>query len=247
MPEEAAEYGQPEDREEGGGYRTIHDLAGDERPRERLLRHGPGALSDAELIAIIAGSGTRGENVIDLARGLLERHGGLGGLMRADAKALRQARGLGPAKAARLSAAVEIARRLPRAGKDADARPRFLGPEDVFSHLRWHFQNRAREELHVFALDAGARLLGEPVVLRGSVHSVDFRQADVFRDAILLEAVAIVVAHNHPSGRPDPSARDIAMSRQLAATGKSLDVALNDHVIIAGDAFTSMRRAGLLG
>lgn len=245
MPDGPAEYATPE--EDGpGGYRTMHDLAGDERPRERLLRHGPGALADAELIAIIAGSGTRGENVIDLARGLLERHGGLGGLLRADAKLLGRTRGLGPAKAARLLAAVEIARRLPRAGRDADARPRFLGPEDVFAHLRWHFQSRPREELHVFSLDSGARLLGVPTVLRGSVHSVDFRQADIFRDAIVLEASSVVIAHNHPSGRAAPSRRDIDMTRRLADTGKQLGIALNDHVIIADDAFASLRRDGLL-
>ena len=245
MPDASAEYATPEDGP--GGYRTMHDLAGDERPRERLLRHGPGALADAELIAIIAGSGTRGENVVDLARGLLERHGGLGGLLRADAKALGRTRGLGPAKAARLLAAVEIARRLPRAGRDADARPRFLSPEDVFSHLRWHFQNRPREELHVLSLDSGARLLGVPTVLRGSVHSVDFRQADIFRDAIVLEASSIVVVHNHPSGRAAPSRRDIDMTRRLADTGAQLGIALNDHVVIAGDAFASLRRDGLLG
>ncbi len=245
MPDGPAEYATPE--EDGpGGYRTMHDLAGDERPRERLLRHGPGALADAELIAIIAGSGTRGENVVDLARGLLERHGGLVGLLRADAKALGRTRGLGPAKAARLLAAVEIARRLPRAGRDADARPRFLGPEDVFAHLRWHFQSRPREELHVFSLDSGARLLGVPTVLRGSVHSVDFRQADIFRDAIVLEASSVVIAHNHPSGRAAPSRRDIDMTRRLADTGKQLGIALNDHVIIADDAFASLRRDGLL-
>ena len=245
MPDGRAEYATPE--EDGpGGYRTMHDLAGDERPRERLLRHGPGALADAELIAIIAGSGTRGENVVDLARGLLERHGGLVGLLRADAKALGRTRGLGPAKAARLLAAVEIARRLPRAGRDADARPRFLGPEDVFAHLRWHFQSRPREELHVFSLDSGARLLGVPTVLRGSVHSVDFRQADIFRDAIVLEASSVVIAHNHPSGRAAPSRRDIDMTRRLADTGKQLGIALNDHVIIADDAFASLRRDGLL-
>ena len=245
MPDGPAEYATPE--EDGpGGYRTMHDLAGDERPRERLLRHGPGALADAELIAIIAGSGTRGENVVDLARGLLERHGGLVGLLRADAKLLGRTRGLGPAKAARLLAAVEIARRLPRAGRDADARPRFLGPEDVFAHLRWHFQSRPREELHVFSLDSGARLLGVPTVLRGSVHSVDFRQADIFRDAIVLEASSVVIAHNHPSGRAAPSRRDIDMTRRLADTGKQLGIALNDHVIIADDAFASLRRDGLL-
>lgn len=228
-----------------GGYRTIHDLAGDERPREKLLRHGPGVLSDAELIAIIAGSGTRGENVIDLARGLLEQHGGLGGLLRADAKALQRTRGLGPAKAAQLAAAIELGRRMPRV--DGNARPLLTSPEAVFGYLRGHFQGRSREELHVLCADSGGRLLGTPTVFPGSVHSVPFRIAEIFKDAIMLDASSVVLAHNHPSGRATPSPRDIDLTRDIAAGAESLDMRLHDHIVIAGEQFVSMQREGLLG
>ncbi len=228
-----------------GGYRTIHDLAGDERPREKLLRHGPAVLSDAELIAIIAGSGTRGENVIDLARSLLDAHGGLGGLLRVDAKSLQRTRGLGPAKAAQLAAAIELGRRMPRI--ETGARPLLTSPEAVFDYLRGHFRGRSREELHVLAADSGGRLLGTPAVLPGSVHSVAFRMADVFREAIVLDASSVVLAHNHPSGRPTPSARDIDLTRDIAATGGALDIALHDHLVVAGERYVSMKREGLLG
>ena len=154
------------------GYRTIHDLAGDERPREKLLRHGPAVLSDAELIAILAGSGTRGENVIDLARGLLDAHGGLGGLLRADAKSLQRTRGLGPAKAAQLAAAIELGRRMPRL--DGEARPLLTSPEAVFAYLRGQppgpvpggaAHPRARTR-------AGGSWERPPVVLPGTVHAI---------------------------------------------------------------------------
>lgn len=228
-----------------GGYRTIHDLAGDERPREKLLRHGPGVLTDAELIAIIAGSGTRGENVIDLARALLDAHGGLGGLLRTDAKALQRTRGLGPAKAAQLAAAIELGRRMPRV--DGDARPLLTSPEAVFDYLRGELRGRAREELHILCADSGGRLLGTPTVLPGSVHSISLRLADIFREALVLEASGVVLAHNHPSGRATPSPRDIELTRDIAATGGSLGIVLHDHVVIAGERFVSMKREGLLG
>ncbi len=226
------------------GYRTIHDLAGDERPREKLLRHGPGVLSDAELIAILAGSGTRGENVIDLARGLLEQHGGLGGLLRADAGALQRTRGLGPAKAAQLAAAIELGRRMPRI--DSDARPLLTSPEAVFDYLRGHLRGRSREELHILSADTGGRLLGTPAILAGSVHSVSFRMADIFREAVLLDATSIVLAHNHPSGRATPSHRDIDITRDIAIAAEALDLSLHDHLVIAGERFVSMKREGLL-
>lgn len=227
------------------GYRTIHDLAGDERPREKLLRHGPGVLSDAELIAILAGSGTRGENVIDLARGLLDSHGGLGGLLRANAKSLQRTRGLGPAKAAQLAAAIELGRRMPRL--DGDARPLLTSPEAVFDYLRGQLRGRSREELHVLAADMGGRLLGAPTVLPGSVHSVAFRMGDIFREAIVLDASAVVIAHNHPSGRATPSPRDIDLTRDIATAGAALDIKLHDHLIVAGERYVSMKREGLLG
>lgn len=227
------------------GYRTIHDLAGDERPREKLLRHGPGVLSDAELIAIIAGSGTRGENVIDLARNLLDTHGGLGGLLRIDTKALQRTRGLGPAKASQLAAAIELGRRMPTV--DGEARPLLTSPEVVFNFLRGQLRGRPREELHILCADSGGRLVGTPTVLPGSVHSVAFRLADIFREAIVLDASGVILAHNHPSGRATPSARDIDLTRDIGGMGEALGIALHDHLVIAGERYVSMKREGLLG
>ena len=225
-------------------YHTIHDLADDERPRERLLRHGPEILSDADLVAIIVGSGTAGQNVVELARNLLESHGGLAGLLRTDSKALQRTRGLGPAKAAQLAAALELGRRLQTL--DTGARPNLSSPEAVFAYLSGHFLGRAKEEFHVLSLDRGGRLLGTPPVLRGGVHSVSLRFSQVFREPVVLEATAVLFAHNHPSGRPSPSARDIEVTGGLAAAGDLLGIPVRDHLVIAQDRFVSMKREGLL-
>jgi hypothetical protein len=124
-------------------YRTIRELADDDRPRERLLKHGAAVLSDGELIAIVLGSGVPGENVVDMARALVDSLGGLSGLARADAKALQRTRGLGPAKAAQLTAAVELGRRVQQL--DPDSRPQLTTPEAVFALLHPRLVGQSKE------------------------------------------------------------------------------------------------------
>lgn len=223
-------------------YRTIRELAGDERPRERLLRHGPGVLGDAELIAIVLGSGLRGENVVDLARRLVELQGGLAGLVRADAKALQRTRGLGPAKAAQLAAAIELGRRVHRL--DPDDRPLLTTPEAVFALMGPQLLGSRKEQLYVLSLDTRGRLLGSPAAVGGNVNSVGVRAAEVFRDPVVLEATSAILVHNHPSGDPRPSPQDIAVTTDLAAAGALLDITVLDHVIIGQNSFVSMHREG---
>lgn len=226
-----------------GVYRTIHDLAADDRPRERLLEHGPEVLSDAELIAIVLRSGVTGTNVVDLSRALLTEMGGLAGLLRADISALQQTRGLGPAKAAQLAAAIELGR---RAGQlDAGSRPLLNTPEAVYGYLGSRFIGKTREEAYVLPLDSRGRLLGTGKPVSGGVNNVAVRAADVFREPILLEAVSAILVHNHPSGDPLPSPQDIAVTRLMIESGKILGVELFDHIVIGQGAFISMRREGL--
>lgn len=224
-------------------YRTIRELSDDERPRERLLRHGPEVLGDAELIAIVLRSGMPGENVVDMARGLVASLGGLAGLVRADPKALQRVRGLGPAKAAQLSAAVELGRRVQRI--DPDERPQLLSPEAVFALLGPRLLGQTKEWLYALALDTRGRLVGAiSPVLGGSVNAVNVRAAEVFREAIVVEAVSIILAHNHPSGDPRPSAQDVAVTKTLIAAGELLDLAVLDHVVIGQKSFVSLQREG---
>lgn len=222
-------------------YRTIRDWAGDERPRERLLEHGAETLSDAELLAIILRSGLAGENVVDMARGLIDSFGGLDGLLRAGPKALQRAKGLGPAKAAQVAAAIEL-------GKRAQAlsfteRPDLRTPEMVFALLGPRLVGSRREEVFCLALDTRGRLLGgTSPVITGTANALSLRPAELFREAVILDAPSVVIAHNHPSGDPRPSPQDISSTKAFIAAGKLLDITVEDHVVLGTNAWVSMKR-----
>lgn len=222
-------------------YRTIRDWAGDERPRERLLEHGPETLSDADLIAIVLRSGTPGENVVDMARGLLESFGGIDGILRAGPKAIQRAKGLGPAKAAQLSAAIELGRRAQ--GISMGERPDLRTPEKVMELMGPRLIGARREDLYCLALDTKGRLLGgvNPVI-SGTANSISLRPAELFREAVILDAPSVILVHNHPSGDPRPSPQDVATTKAFVAAGKLLDISVEDHVVIGTNAFVSMRR-----
>ena len=224
-------------------YRTMRDVPDDERPRERLIAHGPEVLSDSELLAIVLGSGSAGENVVDLARRLLDEIGGLGGLTRADVAALRRTRGLGPAKAAQLAAAVELGRRAGRI--DPGERPLLNTPEAVFHYLGNRFMGKTEEQAYVLALDSRGRLLGSATAVSGGVGAVTVRGAEVFREPVVLRASQAVIVHNHPSGDPRPSRSDILTTKSLIAAGAALGIDLVDHVIVGQNRFVSMKREGL--
>lgn len=228
---------------DGPVYRVLRDWAADERPRERLLEHGPEVLSDAELVAIVLGSGMKGENVVDLSRRILDEQGGLGGLVRSDVRVLQKTKGLGPARASQVAAAVELGR---RAGQlDPESRPLLDTPEAVQQLLGPRLAAKRREEVFVLALDRRNRLLGAANALSGGVSAVGVRAADIFRDAIVLEAPAVVLAHNHPSGDPNPSPEDVTVTRQLLDAAGLLGVDLLDHVVLGQGSFVSMRREGM--
>ncbi len=222
----------------------MRDLASDDRPREKLLRHGAERLSESELVAIILGSGVRGRNVVEVARELLKRHQGLMGLMKADPAALKQTPGLGPARAAQLSAAFELARRVRET--DGASRPQLTTPDKVFAYLGSSALGKTNEQLCIIALDTRGRLLGESevVVAHGGANSVRVRAADVFREPLLLRAASVVLVHNHPSGDPRPSPQDIAITADLAAAGELLEMPVQDHIILGQNTYFSMKKEG---
>ena len=226
---------------EARAYRSIRDWAGDERPRERLLEHGAETLSDAELLAIILRSGMAGENVVDMARGLIESFGGMDGLLRAGPKALQRAKGLGPAKAAQVSAAIELGKRAQ--ALSPTERPDIRTPERVYALLGPRLSGARREELYCLALDTRGRLLGglNPVVT-GSANVIGLRPAEVFREAIILDAPSVILVHNHPSGDPRPSPQDVSTTKAFIAAGKILDLVVEDHVVIGTNSWVSMKR-----
>lgn len=221
----------------------MREFAGDERPRERLIRHGASVLADAELVAIILGSGQPGENVLDFARRILDGLGGVSVLARADAALLQSVKGLGPARAAQLAAAIELGRRVQQA--DPESRPLLTTPESVVALLGPRLAGKAREEVYSLPLDSRGRLLGAAVpISNGAANAVALRPAGAFREAILLEAVSILVVHNHPSGDPRPSPQDVSLTRQLIKAGEMLDITVADHVILGAQSFVSFKRDG---
>ncbi len=216
-----------------------------ERPRERLWSLGPAALTSTELIAILLGTGALRRGPAEVAAGLLERGGGsLRQLAARPGAELTLSPGVGPAKAARLLAAFELASRLLQ--EQRPAQPRVRDPGDVAALLGPRLRDLPVEEFHVLALDSQSRVRRDVLVTRGLLNSALVHPREVFRAAIAEAAAGIIVVHNHPSGDPTPSPEDQAVTRQLVEAGKLLDLPVYDHVIVAGDRWLSFVAAGLL-
>src|SRR5689334_11270796 len=215
------------------------------RPRERLWSLGAGALTGAELLAILLETGGTEGTALDIATRLLAGVGGSWRRLAARPPAeLLRVPGIGPAKGARLLAAIEIGARLAAESRSPGARIR--DPADVFRLLGPRLRDLGVEEFHLLALDSQAQVLRDVLVTRGLLNSSLVHPREVFRAAIAEAAAGIIVVHNHPSGDPTPSAEDRAVTQQLSAAGRLLDLPLYDHVIIAGDRFVSFACAGLL-
>ncbi len=216
----------------------------DERPRERLAAQGPSGLSDAELLALLLGTGRRGENVVQLASRLLARFGDLRGLAEATGSELGRVPGIGPARSASLRAALELGRRVvgarPRRGQ------RLGSATEVWAHLRARLAVTPVEEFWALALDVRHRLVFEACVARGCLTGVDVHPRDVFRPLIRGSAAAVIFCHNHPSGDPSPSRQDIELTTRLREVGDLVGITVLDHVIVAAEGFTSLAERGWL-
>lgn len=216
-----------------------------ELPRERLWARGADALTAVELIAVLLGTGRAGEDVLSVARRLLAT--GEGSLRRLAARPpgeLQRSPGVGPAKAARLIAALELGSRLA-----SELRPpvtRIRSPSDVVGLVGPRIRDLPVEEFHVLALDTQSQVLREVLVTRGILNSSLVHPREVFRAVIAEAAAGVILVHNHPSGDPTPSAEDRNVTSQLVAAGRLLDMPVYDHIIVAGDRWLSMASAGLL-
>ena len=226
----------------------IRELPSAIRPRERLQALGPEALSDEELIAIILRTGTQANNVLDIARDLLTRHHGLDGVGRASQAELEGTRGIGPVKAVDLKAAFELGKRLTMWAPEE--KPEITGPEGVYNLLRGRMSLLDHEEVKVILLNTKNRVQNVAELTVGSLNSSLVRPAEVFKEAIRQQAAAIVLAHNHPSGDPTPSAEDVAITRKIVEAGQLLEIEVLDHIIIGlpgstGPGWVSLRERGL--
>ena len=225
------------------GRTAIRELPASERPRERLRLHGPAAMSASELLALVWGTGTRTAPSVDVAASLLAHHGSLAELARADPLELAALPGIGAARAAQLVAAFELGRRSSTG--NGGARWTIRAPRDVADKLRTEMAIFEREELRVLLLNAKNVVLRQVVVYQGNVSAALVRIAELFRDAVRAHAAGIVIVHNHPSGDPEPSPDDLHLTAEAIAAGRLLDIAVLDHVIVAADAFVSLRDRGI--
>ena len=223
----------------------LRDLPPDAQPREKLLARGAAALGDAELLALLLRTGLPGQGVLQMAQALLERFGGLSGLLHAAADDLKTFKGLGgPAKRAELIAVLELARRA--MAEQLKQREVFSSPDAVKHYLQLHLAARAHEVFAVLFLDAQNRLLAMEELFRGTLTQTSVYPREVVMRALHLGAAAVVLAHNHPSGTVQPSRADEALTQTLKAALALVDVRVLDHVIVAqGDAL-SMAAKGLL-
>ncbi len=219
----------------------ISDLPTDDRPRERLITHGPETLSDAELIAILLGSGVPGKNAIQLARELLQD--GLGALRRREPSQLAKSPGIGPAKASRIVAAFEIARRLTVA--EADLQPSY-DAEAFGRALVTASSHHVQERLGAAFLDSRQRILRQREIYVGTINHAAVSTRDIIRHALDENATAVVLYHNHPSGDPSPSAEDLMFTRKVVESLRLCDIDLMDHIVIGANRFYSMRQRGQL-
>ena len=224
--------------------RTIRELPATERPRERLALRGAGGLTAAELVALLWGSGTRGASAIDLAEEALARHDGLTGLARASEVELAGLPGVGAARAAQLTAAFELGRRL--LADWPAGRWTVRSPTDVADRLVLQMGRLEREELRAVLLNTKNVVLRVVTVYQGNVNSSLVRVGELFRDAVRANATAIILVHNHPSGDPTPSPDDLHLTAEALAAGRLLDIDLLDHLVIGHDAFVSLRDRGVL-
>jgi len=222
----------------------IADWPQQERPRERLLAHGAGSLSDAELVAVCLRSGTRGKSAVDLARELITVFGGVSGLLGADLGRLVQIKGLGTAKAAQLAAAIELARRSLQEGLKAGSA--LTSPGAVRDYLRLVLAARDHEIFVALFLDAQHRVLRSAELFRGTLTQTSVYPREVVKAALAANAAAVIFAHNHPSGIAQPSQADELLTRQLREALALVEIRVLDHFIVAGNQTLSFAERGLL-
>lgn len=222
---------------------TIRELPASERPRERLARLGPQAISNTELLSIVLRTGNGEENALHLAQRLLVTFNGIPGLAHASINELTKIKGIGNVKAIEIQAALALGRRLMTATQAE--RPMVSSPADAANLLMPEMCHLEQEHLRTILLDTRNKVLGTPTIYVGSLNSTTIRIGEIFKQGIRENAAALIIAHNHPSGDPSPSPEDVATTRRLIDAGKLLDMEILDHVIIGHQRYVSLKERGL--
>ncbi len=222
----------------------MKDLPAALRPREKLLNQGSAALADTELLALLLRTGLPGQGVLQLAQSLLDRFGGLAGLLRTEVADLRAVKGLGPAKRAEIAAVLEIARRS--LATQLRAKPVFDSPQAVKDYLRLQLAELPHEVFGLLFLDAQHRLLCFEELFRGTLTQTSVYPREVVKRALSVNAAAVILAHNHPSGVAEPSRADEHLTQTLRTALALVDVRVLDHLVVARTEVVSFAERGLL-
>ncbi len=221
----------------------IKDFALQEQPRERLAKHGPTTLSNAELLALILRQGSPNKNVLQLSNQLLNRYT-LNSLSKAPLSELKRIRSIGPAKASQLLATFELARRL------ASYQPSTTNPiksaKDVAQRYQSHLNAIDQEHFLGIYLDTRKRIIKEKLLFIGTLNTTVIHPREIFKPAFEESASSVIIVHNHPSGDPTPSSEDITITKTLTKIGNLLDIPLLDHIILGHKTYTSLREHGYL-
>jgi DNA repair protein RadC len=225
-------------------HTKIKDWPAAERPREKLLQRGAHALTDAELLALLIRVGTGKSTALDLARKILVQEKNLLGIAAKTPQELMRLKGIGEAKAVELLAAFEIGRRVQ--GMSVGEEIIVSSPESVARVMMPRLRDKRNESFWVLLLDSKNALMHEEELTVGTLNASLVHPREVFKVAIDRTAAAVIVVHNHPSGNREPSAEDVSITRQLVEAGKIIGIPLHDHIIVAGDAYTSLAERGLL-
>lgn len=223
---------------------VLKDIPADARPREKLLASGAGSLADAELIALLLRTGLPGLSVLQLAQQMLDRFGGIQGLLHAQAEDLKRVKGLGPAKRAEIAAVIELARRA--LVQELAERPVFDAPAKVKDYLQLQLGGHGFEVFAVMFLDAQNRLLRLEEMFRGTLTQTSVYPREVVKRALDLHAGAVILAHNHPSGAAEPSRADEYLTQTLKSALQLVDVRVLDHLVVGRSEVVSFAERGLL-
>ncbi|ACL70174.1 RadC family protein [Halothermothrix orenii] len=223
---------------------TIKELPEEERPREKLIKHGARALSNAELLALIIRTGNKKRTAVELSQDILNFFGGLEALNDISVEEITRINGVGLAKGAQIQATVELSKRLFKAGKDN--RPVVKSPGDVAELVMPDMRYLKQEVFKIILFDIKNQLIAISEISRGGLSSSIVHPREVFKEAIRRSSAAVILVHNHPSGDPSPSDEDINVTRRLVDSGKILGVDVLDHIIIGDGVYLSMKKENLI-
>lgn len=227
----------------GGTNFTVRDMPKQERPRERLERLGPEALSSQELLALVIGRGVSGRSVMDIAQELMGRFGSINALSQATIEELSTIKGMGIAKASQIKAVFELAQRRDLEGDRIDLD--IKDPQAVVKVVRAGIKDKAKEHFRLVLLNTRNRVIGISTISVGTLNASLVHPREVFKEAVVRSAASVILAHNHPSDDVEPSEEDIKITRRLVEAGKIMGIEVLDHIIVTRHHFVSLKGRGL--